>query len=226
MTRRVHLVGLLALGIAILGPPPGAIGQELVLGRSITERPKAYMDLKFASTVRQRRDFTCGAAALATILKYHYGMPVSEEMIYWMIINRYKLEELKNKAENGFSFEDLIYVASKLGFESQAAVVDISELQKLNGPVILQFKLKRFEHFVVLRKKTDELAYMSDPVKGQTTLNNAEFKTEFKGPVLAVWPSYVSGDYFSGLSVIRDPISASQMLAPTTVQPFVTPSPK
>jgi uncharacterized protein len=226
MTRQLHLVGLLVLAIATLGPPPRAIGQELVLGRSITERPKTYMDLKFAYTVRQRRDFTCGAAALATILKYHYGMPVTEEMIFWMIANRYKLEELKNKAENGFSFEDLIYVAGKLGFESQAAVVGIAELQKLNGPVILQLKLKRFEHFAVLRKKTDELAYMSDPVTGQTTLNNAEFKTEFKGPVLAIWPSYVTDDYFSALSVIRDPISASRTLRPITVQPFVFPAPK
>lgn len=226
MTRHLYYFVLLALGIATLGPTPGASSNEIVLGRSITERPKTYLDLKFAYTVRQRRDFTCGAAALATILKYHYEMPVTEEMIFWMIVNRYKPEELKKKAEKGFSFEDLIYVADKLGFKSQAAVVDIAELQKLSGPVILQLNLKRFDHFAVLRKKTDDLAYMSDPLTGQMTLNNTEFKAEFKGPVLAVWPSYVTGDYFSGLSVIRDPISANRM-GSIAIQPFVfSPAPK
>jgi predicted double-glycine peptidase len=224
MLRQFHHVGLLTLGIATLGLAPGRY--ELALGRAITERPKTYLDLKFAYTVRQQRDFTCGAAALASILKYHYGMPVTEEMIFWMIVNRYKPEELKQKAEQGFSFEDLIYVAEKLGFKSQAAVIDIAELQKLNGPVILQLNLKRFDHFAVLRKKTDDLAYMSDPLVGQTTLDNAEFKTEFKGPVLAVWPSYVTGDYFSGLSVIRDPISVNRMLGSAVQPTLFSPAPK
>jgi hypothetical protein len=44
------------------------------------------------------------------------------------------------------------------------------------------------------------------------TLDEAEFGAEFKGAVLAIWPSYITGDYFSGLSVIRDPIAVNRML--------------
>ena len=215
MFRRASLV---ALAIALSSLAPGINGRALAAG-AITERPKPYQDLRFEFTVRQQRDFTCGAAALASILKYHYGMPVTEEMIFWIIVNRYNPEQLKQKAEVGFSFEDLIFVAEKLGFKSQAAIVSATELEKLNGPVILQMNMKRFDHFSVLRKKTADLAYMSDPVFGQITLDEKEFKGEFKGAVLAIWPSYVGDDFFSGMSVIRDPIAVNRMLGSLALQP-------
>ncbi len=224
MLRRSGLIGL---AIAALGLAPGLSGGGSALASAITERPRPYQELKFEFTVRQQRDFTCGAAALASILKYHYGMPVTEEMIFWMIVNRYKPEELKQKAQVGFSFEDLIFVAEKLGFKTQAAVVSATELEKLNGPVILQLNLKKFDHFAVLRKKTPDIAYMSDPMFGQLTLDESEFKTEFKGAVLAIWPSYIGDDYFSGMSVIRDPISVNKMLGSLALPPLVfMPAPK
>lgn len=219
MSRQPKLIGALTAGLVLLGLTAAASGQEPTDKLTIYDRPKSYVDLKFAYTVRQQRDFTCGAAALATILKFHYGMPVTEEMIFWMIINRYTAEQLKQKVQVGFSFEDLIFVAEKLGFKTQAAVITSAELEKLNGPVILQLNLKKFDHFSVLRKKTADTAYMSDPVFGQITLDEKEFKGEFKGAVLAIWPSYVGDDYFSGLSVIRDPIAVNRMLGSLALQP-------
>jgi len=124
-------IGALAACIAMFGLTASVSGQDTAARRAITDRPKTYADLKFAYTVRQERDFTCGAAALATVLKYHYGMPVTEEMIFWIIVNRYNPEELKKKIEVGFSFEDLIFVAEKLGFKTQAAIISSDELEKL-----------------------------------------------------------------------------------------------
>jgi uncharacterized protein len=191
----------------------------------IVARPRTYLDLKYEYTVRQQRDFTCGSAALATLLKYHYGMPVTEEMLFTMIADRYKPSEFKKKAEIGLSFEDLIFVAEQLGFQAQAARMEAAELEKLNGPILMQLDWKEFDHFSVLRKKTPDLAYFSDPILGQITLDNEEFLKKFKGPVLAVWPAYVKGDYFSGLNVIRDPISVSRdvgrYLTPDRIHPRI-----
>ncbi len=224
MLRRI---GPAVLGVSLSSLALAISGTGSAQGSAITERPTSYHDLKFAFTVRQQRDFTCGAAALASVLKYHYGMPVTEEMIFWIIVNRYKPEQLKQKAEVGFSFEDLIFVAEKLGFKTQAAVVSAAELEKLNGPVILQMNMKRFDHFSVLRKKTADIAYMSDPLFGQITLDEKEFKAEFKGAVLAIWPSYIGDDYFSGMSVIRDPIAVNRMLGSLAFPSYVfSPAPK
>lgn len=186
----------------------------------VFERPKSWQDYKFRYTVRQERDFTCGTAALATILKFHYGMPVSEEMLLQYLLDRYpKQEEFKKKIEKGFSFEDLIFVAEKLGFKAQAAVVSPEELDKLSGPVIVQLVTKDFEHFSVLRKRHQDIAYVSDPLRGALNMPIKDFDKSFRGFVLAVWPSYIKGDYFTGLSVVRDPLSIQRALTPLLMQP-------
>jgi predicted double-glycine peptidase len=209
------VAGLIA---GTLAAPSGS-GKAAENGQSITARPKSYLDMKYQYTVRQRRDFTCGAAALATMLKFHYDMPVTEEMLFFMIASRYKPTEFRAKAEAGFSFEDLIFVSSQLGFNSQAAIVPLGELTKLNGPIIIKIDWREIDHFVVLRKKTADLAYVSDPLVGDIAFNNSEFESAFKGEALAVWPSYITEDYFSGLSVIRDPISVHQSLTPLQIKP-------
>lgn len=179
---------------------------------AIVQRPRSYVELKYEHVVRQQRDFTCGAASLATILKHHFDMPVTEGMIFSMLVKRYKPDELKAKAENGLSFEDLSFVAEALGFNTQAAIIEVTELEKLNGPVIVQLNLNKFDHFAVLRKKTNDMAYLADPLFGEISLDSAQFKSEFKGPVLAIWPSYIGSNYLSGLSQIRDPISVEKSL--------------
>ncbi len=211
----------LALALALCGAAfaSSAGGNGLVGGETITARPKSYLDRKYEFTVRQRRDFTCGAAALATMLKIHYHMPVTEGMIFAMIAGRYTPPQLKQKAEQGLSFEDLIFVADKLGFSAQAATVPLDQLAKLNGPVIIRITIRKNDHFVVLRKMVGNLAYIADPLFGDVTLDGAEFKKAYSTAALAVWPSYIGDDYFSGLSVIRDPISVSRSLVPLQITP-------
>ena len=34
---------------------------------------------RFATVIRQKYDFSCGSAAVATLLKYHYGLSLDEE---------------------------------------------------------------------------------------------------------------------------------------------------
>jgi uncharacterized protein len=210
--RAVPLLMAAAIGLTVVA---GATDAGAATG--VIRRPKTFLDLKYAYTVRQKRDFTCGAAALATVLKFHYDMPVTEDMLLGMIAQRYSPQQLAQKAQLGLSLEDLIYVSEKLGFQAQAAQIAIPELEKLSGPVIIKITKNKNDHFVVLRKKTADLAYISDPIVGDVTMDNAEFKADFGGDILAVWPSYITGDYFSGLSVIRDPISVNKQLEPLEV---------
>jgi len=75
--------------------------QDTAARRAITDRPKTYADLKFAYTVRQERDFTCGAAALATVLKYHYGCRSrGDDLLDYR--HRYNPEELKKRSKSAF----------------------------------------------------------------------------------------------------------------------------
>ena len=69
MLRLPNYIGALTAGLVLLGTAAAASGQDLSATdpdrRQLTiyDRPKSYVDLKYNYTVRQQRDFTCGAAA-------------------------------------------------------------------------------------------------------------------------------------------------------------------
>ena len=55
-----------------LGAPLGSLAATQGRVESLKERAFRY-------TVRQQYDFSCGSAALATLLTYHYATPTDEE---------------------------------------------------------------------------------------------------------------------------------------------------
>src|SRR5262245_33376991 len=63
----------------------------------------SYFGLRFKQVVRQAYDVSCGAAALATLLKYYYGMPVDEKKIIEQIFAKSSDEEKKKINALGFS---------------------------------------------------------------------------------------------------------------------------
>src|SRR3546814_18247994 len=53
---------------------------QVAEGRQTFSKPvKSWKDLKFTNLVRQQTDFSCGAAALATIFHYAYGRATTEQ---------------------------------------------------------------------------------------------------------------------------------------------------
>ncbi len=50
----------------------------LVPDAPMTKRMHSLRDMRYRDLVRQGYDFSCGTAALATVLRYGYGMDVTE----------------------------------------------------------------------------------------------------------------------------------------------------
>lgn len=63
-----------------------------------------YHTLKYQNIIKQNKDYSCGAASLATILTYFYATPTSEADI---------LTKIDGKMA---SFMDLAQVAEQMGF--------------------------------------------------------------------------------------------------------------
>ena len=102
---------LVCLGIAGLQARPA--GEAMA---AETRRVKSFQDLKYATVVRQVFDFSCGSAALATVLTHFMGRPTGEPDVIRILRQRYNTEEKwKKRQEEGFSFEDLIFAAKALG---------------------------------------------------------------------------------------------------------------
>ena len=45
-------------------------------------------DMRFRNTLRQKYDFSCGSAALATLLTHHYSYPISEQDVFQEMYER------------------------------------------------------------------------------------------------------------------------------------------
>ena len=57
-------------------------------GGAFSLKVQSFQEQKYHDTIAQEHDFSCGSAALATLLSYNYNMPVSEADVFKdMIIN-------------------------------------------------------------------------------------------------------------------------------------------
>jgi len=127
--------------------------------------------------VLQQWELSCAAAALATILRYQYGDPVTERSVALGLINRE--EYLRNpnlvRLRQGFSMLDLKRFVDGVGYEGvglgQLSLSDLIE----RAPIIVAVKLQGFPHFVVFRGATAHTVLLADPAFGNTTLSVDKF---------------------------------------------------
>lgn len=181
-------------------------------GPRINDRPIPFLAMRYDATVPQKEDFTCGAASIASILTYYWQTPTSETKVLDTLNGRYTEAQVHHISETGLSFDDLIYMAQKLGFSAAGAKVALDQLPNLAGPVIIHLDKGNFKHFIVLRKVGDHVYYVSDPVVGQLTMHADEFEAQYTGNALAVWKSSADLPTHTKLGNPRDGIRVSDSL--------------
>ena len=72
---------VLALGLLAPGPSARAASIDVGSGIRIEVPLKSMKDLRDQRLVKQRFDYSCGSAALATVLRYGFGDEVTERDI-------------------------------------------------------------------------------------------------------------------------------------------------
>jgi predicted double-glycine peptidase len=141
----------------------------------------SFVDRRDALLVRQRRDYSCGAAALATLLTYHWGDPVSESSILATLSSIIPEDELEARFDDGFSLLDLQRVARALGYRAQAFRVNAAALARLAGPVIVFIEPDGYRHFSVLKGVASDRAILADPSLGNVALPLYRFRDWWEG---------------------------------------------
>jgi len=155
-------------------------------GISVHKRVKSFKDMKFTNVVRQTRDYSCGAASIATILTYYIGRQTSEEEVLNAILSNaddLKTEKIKEK---GLSLLDLKTYGESLGYKVNGfKLPDYRDITKLKIPAIVLIDHRGLSHFVVVRGCIDEDVYIADPARGNMKISLEEFG-EIWGDILLV----------------------------------------
>lgn len=144
-------------------------------------------EIRFIDIVAQKYDFSCGAASVATLVNGFFGEHYSELELLKMVQARYSSEEWEKKRKIGLSFDDLVYMASKIGYQAEGAVIGLSGLLQIKGPVIVHLDKGSFQHFSVFRGTKDGAILLADPIGGHTQYSPAQFVAQYTGAALAIW---------------------------------------
>jgi uncharacterized protein len=172
---------ILAIFMAIsLFEPVGAQASDVPVrlnlyseGGVLTKEVKSMKELRQRQMVPQSRDFSCGAAALATIMRYYYGQPMSE---LDAILGMFKHGDQQDIKKRGFSLLDMKRYATSLKYKADGfKVPKVETLKTLTIPVIVLIETGNYKHFVVIRRVDDRYVYLADPSWGNRKVPLEEF---------------------------------------------------
>lgn len=150
--------------------------------RITTGTVRSIHEVRQSKVVRQGWDSSCGAAALVTVLRYHYGADVDESTaVLSMLTNT---EPAKVRARRGFSLLDLKRFAEALGYEAAGySGLTLDDLAGFNIPVITPVRVLGYDHFVVFKGVAGGRVLIGDPASGNVTMTMERFRE--------IWPSSI-----------------------------------
>jgi predicted double-glycine peptidase len=149
--KRNLFLGVIAIILALLLDP--ARGAELGLpgGERFTMRVASMKELRFKATLRQQYDFSCGSAALATLLTHHYQFPVDEQSLFKEMFLRGDQQKIRRE---GFSLLDMQRYLAAHGFHADGFELPLQKLFDAKLPAIVLINEKGYHHFVVIKGET------------------------------------------------------------------------
>jgi predicted double-glycine peptidase len=211
--RSCRYVLATAIAMAIVcGLPPRARAQSErapIRNPDLTMRyfVWSYKEIKERLIVMQKYDYSCGAAVLATIIKYYWGDDHVSETTFLDLLPRLKLseKELKDRIENGLTLTDLRNLARLAGYQGTMAKVTFQELADGKVPVIVGVTVRKHDHFVVVRGADDQFVYLADPIRGNVKTRISAFLEQWqKNAILVIAKPNTPVKKFNRLGIRED----------------------
>lgn len=177
--RRLSGVLLASLLLVSLVQAEDKTGSEAVQPRRVTAPRHTLKELRDQNVVKQQLDYSCGTAALATLMTYYFGDNASEPELLSLLTTLFTEEELHLREKNGFSLLDLKRVAEAKGYQAAGFTLTLAQLQQLTAPVIVFVHPLGYKHFAVLRGIDRGRVYLADPSRGNLRMSLARFAKEW-----------------------------------------------
>lgn len=152
-------------------------------GGNYSVQVMSWWDIPFRSVVRQRYDFSCGSAAIATLLTYHYGVATSETTPFRAMWEKGDRDAIRKV---GFSMLDMKNYLASRGYRAEGFRLTIDQLKQVRRPSIVLLDLKGFKHFVVIKGIRGDRVLTGDSVLGLNEYSLGDFEKHWNGIALAI----------------------------------------
>jgi predicted double-glycine peptidase len=151
-----------AATVEVRGPRDGGFALRVV----------SVKEARFTTTVRQQYDFSCGSAAVATLLTYHYGVPVTEREVFAQMFERGDQAKIRKE---GFSMLDMKRFLESRGFHADGFNQPLERLEQESLPAIVLLSERGYRHFVVVKGIGRGRVLVGDPAMGTRTISFDRF---------------------------------------------------
>ena len=176
---------LLALALSAGLAAPAAAG-EIALdsaGYTFNAPVTTLKELRFRRVVKQEYDFSCGSAAIATLLTYHYNRPTPEDIVLQAM---YKVGDQEKIKKEGFSMLDMKKYLDSLGYRTEGYKVGLDKIAAVGIPGIVLVKTKGYLHFVVLKGVRGDQVLVGDSALGTKFMTREKFQEIWNGVFLVI----------------------------------------
>jgi hypothetical protein len=147
-------------------------------GGGFTMRLDTMLQRRFHAVIRQKYDFSCGSAALATLLQFHYGVRATESSVFdgmWQEGDRAQIQV------QGFSLLDMKRYLQATGLRAEGYRVTLDQIAKTGVPGIALTVTDGYRHFVVIKGVTPTEVLIGDPSRGLLAYSRKDFEATWDG---------------------------------------------
>src|SRR5262245_53543627 len=168
---------VLAVILSGLGPaPPARAATVEVRGPQdggFNLQVESVKEARFATTKRQQFDFSCGSAAIATLLTNHYGEAVDERAVFTQMFERGNQAKIRKE---GFSMLDMKRFLETRGYKADGFELPVEKLAAEGVPAIVLLSERGYKHFVVVKGVARGRVLVGDPAMGTRAMSMQRFQ--------------------------------------------------
>lgn len=183
MNKRVSLMAAALVALATGSAAAGSVDLPFQVGGAYSVPTTSLKEGRFNSTIRQQYDFSCGAAALSTLLTHHYGYPVTETVVFEEMFQRGDRAKIQRE---GFSLLDIKRYLEAHGFHADGFEAPLEKLQSTGIPAIVLINEQGYNHFVVVKGIRDGRVLIGDPAGGTRAMTQTAFESMWVNHILFV----------------------------------------
>ena len=172
----------------------------LLLGLTWASPPASYRELRYEGVVGQTEWFTCGPAALSTLLSKYYGLEnASEGELLELSVKAMEGAD-SNIEESGVTALALMHVANAQGVAAKGFSVTMDELKtyfESNGLPLLIHVTKPELHYVIAVGIVNDQIVLADPSFGRKIIpfSSLVYEKGFSGVVLVTSASAAANEH-------------------------------
>jgi len=175
----------LSLAIVLVGAGTAVADGTWFSGSAggFTANVRSMQELRFFETVRQGFDFSCGSAALATLLSFHYDRPTTEFQVFE---NMWKNGDQKKIRSAGFSMLDMKRYLEEKGLRADGFKIPATRIAKVGVAGLILLEKMETPHFVVVIGASENEVLLSDPARGIWNMSTEEVERLWNGVFFVV----------------------------------------